>query len=222
MRSILGECTGNERSTPTPKDCLRTVNVSRAPCPWRLMTTPSKTWIRRREPSMTWKCTFTRSPGANVGTRRSCARSMVSMTLLMMVKKEVRLGGRGDRGGEFRPARSAMVADDRRSPPHQGAASGAARLRRTLPPFAPAPPPPVADPPMMPGEQDLGHPPAPVLGRAGVVGVLGIALERGAERLLDRRALVPQRSRQLAQHGVAHDHRRQLAAREHIATDRDH
>ena len=29
--SILGECTGNVRSTPTPNDCLRTVNVSRAP-----------------------------------------------------------------------------------------------------------------------------------------------------------------------------------------------
>src|SRR3954462_10775658 len=28
--SIFGECTGNVRSTPTPKDCLRTVNVSRA------------------------------------------------------------------------------------------------------------------------------------------------------------------------------------------------
>ncbi len=55
------------RSTPTPKDCLRTVNVSRAPWPWRLMTTPSKTWMRRRVPSITWKCTFTRSPGANVG-----------------------------------------------------------------------------------------------------------------------------------------------------------
>ena len=30
MRSILGECTGKVRSTPTPKDCLRTVNVSRS------------------------------------------------------------------------------------------------------------------------------------------------------------------------------------------------
>ena len=37
MRSILGECTGNVRSTPTPNDCLRTVNVSRTPLPWRLM-----------------------------------------------------------------------------------------------------------------------------------------------------------------------------------------
>ena len=67
MRSIFGECSGNMRSTPTPKDCLRTVNVSRAPWPWRLITTPSKTWTRRRVPSMTWKWTFTRSPGAKLG-----------------------------------------------------------------------------------------------------------------------------------------------------------
>ena len=39
----------------TPNDCLRTVNVSRAPWPWRLITTPSNTWVRRRVPSMTWK-----------------------------------------------------------------------------------------------------------------------------------------------------------------------
>ena len=31
--SILGECSGNVRSTPTPNDCLRTVKVSRTPCP---------------------------------------------------------------------------------------------------------------------------------------------------------------------------------------------
>ena len=30
MRSILGECTGKVRSTPTPNDCLRTVKVSRS------------------------------------------------------------------------------------------------------------------------------------------------------------------------------------------------
>ena len=40
------------RSTPTPNDCLRTVNVSRAPWPWRLITTPSKTCVRRRVPSI--------------------------------------------------------------------------------------------------------------------------------------------------------------------------
>ena len=80
MRSIFGECSGNVRSTPTPNDCLRTVKVSRAPLPWRFSTTPSKTWVRRRVPSTTWKCTRTRSPAWNTGTRRNCARSMLSMT----------------------------------------------------------------------------------------------------------------------------------------------
>ena len=58
---------GSVRSTPTPKDCLRTVKVSRTPLPWRLITTPSKTWVRVRLPSMTWKWTRTRSPAANRG-----------------------------------------------------------------------------------------------------------------------------------------------------------
>ena len=65
---------GNVRSTPTPKDCLRTVKVSRTPWPWRLMTTPSKTWVRRRVPSMTWKWTRTRSPAWNAG-RGAAARA---------------------------------------------------------------------------------------------------------------------------------------------------
>ena len=38
--SIFGEWSGNVRSTPTPNDCLRTVNVSRAPEPCRLMHDP--------------------------------------------------------------------------------------------------------------------------------------------------------------------------------------
>ena len=106
--SIFGECTGNVRSTPTPKDCLRTVNVSRAPWPWRLITTPSKTWVRRRVPSMTWKWTRTRSPAWNAGTRRSWARSRLSMTVLMA--KRTAAGRR--RGSRAEPL---MVATPRAS-----------------------------------------------------------------------------------------------------------
>ena len=51
---------------PTPNDCLRTVKVSRAPAPWRLMTMPSKTWIRWRWPSITLKWTRTVSPALNL------------------------------------------------------------------------------------------------------------------------------------------------------------
>jgi hypothetical protein len=46
----LGRVQRERRSTPTPKDCLRTVKVSRTPWPWRLITTPSKTWVRRACP----------------------------------------------------------------------------------------------------------------------------------------------------------------------------
>src|SRR5512133_2464799 len=84
MRSIFGECTGNVRSTPTPNDCLRTVNVSRTPPPCRLSTIPSKTCTRRRWPSITWKCTRTVSPALNGGRFvRSCCCSMLSITLLI-------------------------------------------------------------------------------------------------------------------------------------------
>ena len=71
------------RSTPTPNDCLRTVNVSLAPAPRRAITTPSNTWVRRRVPSTTWKWTRTRSPGANRGIRLSWRCSMLSMIVLM-------------------------------------------------------------------------------------------------------------------------------------------
>ena len=69
--SIFGECSGNVRSTPTPNEFLRTVNVSRAPAPWRLITIPSNTWMRWRVPSMTRKWTRTVSPALNRGTSRS-------------------------------------------------------------------------------------------------------------------------------------------------------
>src|SRR6266508_2500521 len=48
------------------------------------MTTPSKAWIRRRSPSITWKCTRTVSPALNFGIEsRSWARSSCSMILLI-------------------------------------------------------------------------------------------------------------------------------------------
>src|SRR5215212_5706460 len=47
---------------------------------------PSKTWVRRRLPSMTWKWTRTRSPGSKDGSPfLTWARSMLSMTLLITV-----------------------------------------------------------------------------------------------------------------------------------------
>src|SRR5947209_2029019 len=114
-----------------------------------------------------------------------------------------------------------MVADGsgvpRRSP--TGTRSALAWLSLRLRAFAAALPPPLADTLVMPGEQDLGHAPAAMLGWPCVVRVLGPAVERLAERLLAARALIAQRARQLAQHRVADDHRGQLTAREHVAAD---
>src|SRR2546423_9694839 len=180
MRSTFGECSGNVRSTPTPNDCLRTVNVSRAPWPWRLMTTPSKTWVRRRVPSMTWEWTLARSPGWKAGTRRSCARSRLSMTVLMAKRRR----------GRILPPRG----------PLRIAKSASAR-----PALAAAHPPPRADLLVVAGQQHVGHLPAPVLGRPGVVRVLRLTLQRGAEGLLQRAVGMPERARQLAQDGVHDD-----------------
>src|SRR5215218_5658215 len=200
MRSIFGECTGNVRSTPTPNDCLRTVKVSRTPWPWRLMTTPSKTWVRRRVPSITWKWTRTRSPEAKVGTRRSWERSRVSITVLMT---EAPATGRT-------PARAAHGSEGVWGLPSGGRAALAAARAAPRPDLG-----------VVSRQQDLGDAPAPVLRRTRVVRVLGIAAQRLAEGLLDRGLRMAERTGQLAQDRVADDHRRQLAAREHVAADRD-
>src|SRR5918995_1097685 len=124
--SIFGECTGNVRSTPTPNDCLRTVKVSRAPAPWRLITIPSNTWIRRRCPSITWKWTRTVSPALNRGMPvRSWARSSVSMILLMGRRPD----GRRPMLAKRNPARGPVDGEDlpdhllaRHRPPRPGIA----------------------------------------------------------------------------------------------------
>src|SRR3954453_7615805 len=138
MRSILsifGECTGNVRSTPTPNDCLRTVKVSRTPAPWRLITTPSKTWMRRRSPSITWKWTRTVSPALNCGIpSRSCARSSSSMILLIREPA----GGRPAANGSShhtealgRPVDREHLADDV-PPRHRAPAARVARRRAVV------------------------------------------------------------------------------------------
>src|SRR3954471_2844555 len=113
MRSIFGECTGNVRSTPTPNDCLRTVNVSRPPAPWRLSTIPSKTCTRRRWPSITWKWTRTLSPALNGGRFvRSWRCSRFSITRFIE-------RGPAGRGGMLAPSTAQrddeQEAEERRS-----------------------------------------------------------------------------------------------------------
>ena len=48
----LGVWTGKVRSTPTPKEILRTVKVSREEPPLMRMTSPWKTCSRSRSPSL--------------------------------------------------------------------------------------------------------------------------------------------------------------------------
>src|SRR5919206_398580 len=234
MRSIFGECSGNVRSTPTPNDCFRTVKVSRAPRPWRRMTMPSNTWVRRRLPSTTWKWTRTRSPARKDGTRRSCARSMLSMTPVMGRERP----SRHKRGA--RPAGLARVANGSEGPPTPRAVRGrrappgarraarglaAAGLRASsaaVRPLSAALGPPGADAGVVPGEQDPGHRVAAPLRRPGVLRVLGRPAEGGAEGLLDRALGVTKHPRELPHDRIADDHRRELSAGEDVWADRDH
>src|SRR5437764_3745053 len=216
--SIFGECSGNVRSTPTPNDCLRTVKVSRALLPCRLITTPSNTCVRRRLPSTTWKWTFTRSPALNRGTLLSCARSRLSITPL--IAKNVR-GSHGER-----PARAGADGSEgpsplrRRESPLRQCANGRPSARPLGPALGAPRAPPRLDVGVMAGQEHLRHAvPAP-LDRTRVVRVLGRAAERLAERLLDRALGVPERARKLADHRVADDHRRELSARQDVGPDR--
>src|SRR5438477_1770927 len=189
--SIFGEWSGNVRSTPTPKDCLRTVNVSRAPDPWRLRTIPSKTWIRWRWPSITLKWTRTVSPALNCGRpSRSWARSRLSITLL--------IGRRAPKGrrqmlANVNPLGAALdlghPADDvpqRHQPPDP-------RVARRGPVVAKEEEPPGRDRPsrqsdrVAPGGKDVRlHQPPPV--DVDEAAALGPALSREPDQALDERA----------------------------------
>src|SRR5699024_2697395 len=79
MESMFGEWTGKVRSTPMPKDILRTVKVSRTPPPWRRMTTPLNSWMRSFLPSTILTLTSTVSPARKSGmSSRSDAASTLS------------------------------------------------------------------------------------------------------------------------------------------------
>src|SRR5712664_1229470 len=62
--SILGECSGKVRSTPTPYEMRRTVNEAEVPAPRLRMTTPSKACSRSFSPSTTLTDTRIVSPGS--------------------------------------------------------------------------------------------------------------------------------------------------------------
>src|SRR3954463_9832483 len=88
----------------------------------------------------------------------------------------------------------------------------------TLPALLPAP---LGHPRVVAGQQHVGHAVAVPFDRTRVVRILRSALERLAERLLESAVRVAQGARQLADHGVADHHRRQLPSREHVRANRD-
>src|ERR1041385_205561 len=86
ISAMDGACSGKMRSTPTPAEILRTVNVALIPAPRRPMQIPSNACSRSLSPSRTRTITRTVSPGSNAGMlvlspSRSTARSLfISLT----------------------------------------------------------------------------------------------------------------------------------------------
>ena len=180
---------------------------------------PSKTWVRRRVPSTTWKWTRTRSPGANRGTPLQLALLDAlddrAHGLSMGADAGQPAAHAGTRRGlaektrDRRAAQPANVAEALSSP-----ASAARRrlcssrhsrtagvvARRAGPRAPPSP----------------GRWPAAC--SADTRARRSSASEKDSSTAL---SASPERAGQLAEHGVGDHHRRQLAAREHVAADRD-
>src|SRR4051812_16308129 len=215
MRAMIGEWTGNVRSTPTPKLSLRTVKVSRTPLPWRRITTPWNTWMRSRVPSTTRTWTLTVSPGLKAGTSsRRLPRSTRSVGF--MARQAPQVGG----PGRSRLARGrAIVGVDpllrQQASLLVGEAAATFHQVRAVVhgPEQRLGPPPAGDATVVAGPQDLGNLVAPEVGGAGVLGVLEEAV---AERLVLGARLVAHDARQQAADRLEHDHRRHLAPAQHV------
>src|SRR4051794_25521162 len=211
MRSIFGECPGNVRSTPPPKLCLRTVKVSRLVEPWRLMTVPSNTCTRWREPSMTRKWTLTVSPALNAGmSSRSCSRSRLSMTLIrvLLAARHARAGARQNDGQHSKRPRGAAGGGRRpRSPLRR-----AGRRQVVLAPSR--------DGAVVAGAEHLGHLVAEEGRGARVVRMLHAAAELLRERLGAQALGVAEGALQTPGDGVDDRHRRDLAAGEDEGAER--
>src|SRR4029453_13578257 len=80
--AIVGECSGKMRSTPWPKETLRTVNDARRPPRCMPITMPSKIWMRSLSPSRTFTCTRTVSPDFMSGRSVNCDFSTASIAFM--------------------------------------------------------------------------------------------------------------------------------------------
>ena len=181
--AMIGECTGKVRSTPTPKLTLRTVNVSRAPLPWRRITAPWKSWTRSRVPSTTRTWTFSVSPGAKSGMSSRRLGAVDEIGAVHREGLQVRRRERGDASG--RPS-SGGNSRQRGAPPRRSSgpatqigAAGAGPAQRLGPP-------PAGDPGVVARPQHLGHVPVAELGRARVLRVLDEPRHRRSRRTTPR------------------------------------
>src|SRR6202042_3451818 len=246
--AMIGECTGNVRSTPTPKLTLRTVNVSRTPVPCRRMTAPWNTWTRSRVPSTTRTWTFTESPGRNSGmSSRRLSRSMMSVGFMGRVSP--RIAVRHCPPGPW-------TAPHVRSRPGHSGETGLDRPRRGSPMVAVFDEevhlivfnqeldlvrrksttgcyqigaagqgsgqgicqPPSTNPSVVARPEHSGNLPVSKFGRPGVVRILE---ETIGEALLPRRFVVAQDTRQETGNGLHHDQGRQFASGQDKVPNRD-
>src|ERR1700687_1806730 len=170
----------------------RTVKISFVPLPRQPITMPSKIWIRSRVPSTTFACTLTVSPGINVGTfLRWASASSKSMTLDTAYKDNTRL------------RRGLVVEQIGTAPscPFDG-------LRAA----------PALDLGVMAGEQHVRN--LVALEDRGP-GVMRILQQLLGKRLVFGRFLRTEDTADEPADRIDQHHRRQLAAGEHVVTDRD-
>src|ERR1700682_554864 len=170
----------------------RTVKISFEPLPRQPITMPSKIWIRSRVPSTTFACTLTVSPGIKVGTLlRWASASSRSITLDTAYKDNTQL------------RRGLMVEQ-----------IGTATAR----PLGGLGTAPALDLGVMAGEQHLRNLVTLEDGGPREVRVLEQLL---GKRLVFWRLLRTQDSGDEPTHRVDQHHGRELAAGEHVITDRD-
>src|SRR5919112_2331047 len=100
----------------------------------------------------------------------------------------------------------AMVAEESGCAVREAAGSARGAAMASLAALAALLEPPFADAAVIARQEDVRNRVAAPVERARVVRVLGCAVECLAERLLHHAVLVPERSRQLSDHGVHHHH----------------
>src|ERR1700674_3262183 len=170
----------------------RTVKISFEPLPRQPITMPSKIWIRSRVPSTTFACTLTVSPGIKVGTfLRWASAPSRSMTLDTAYKDNTQLR-RGLRVEQIGTATARPLG---------GLGSA-----------------PALDLGMMAGKQHLRNLVSLEDRGPRVVRVLEQLL---GKRLVFGRLLRTEDTGDEPAHGVDQHNGRELAAGEHVITDRD-